>query len=152
MYFSGEETDVHIQTLGCSCSVKLDSACCCISAATPSGWLAVMVTMPSDVTSPNFSSGGSHGRSALPRPEPLCRQNGNRRHLCVRVCVCLKSHTAPFSCHYLFMQQWILSITFSDFLNNARSTVHTRTFGETEQLLMEEEGRKKQKDINNLRA
>lgn len=73
-----------------------------------------MVTMPSDVTSPNFSSGGSHGRSALPRPEPLCRQNGNRRHLCV--CVkCSKSHTAPLPSHYLFMPQWILSITFSGF-------------------------------------
>lgn len=62
-------------------SIKHDLACCCISAATPSGCLAVMVTMPSDVTFPNFSLCGSHGWSALRWPEALHQKNGSRQHL-----------------------------------------------------------------------
>lgn len=65
---------------------------CCISAATPPGCLAVMVTMPSDVTFPNFSSGGSHGQSALPQPQTLRVMKDSRCH--PGACKQLKTHTA----------------------------------------------------------
>ena len=112
-----------------------DLACCCILAATPAGCLAVMVTMPSDVTFPNFSSCGSHGRSAPPRPEPLWKQNCNLHPLtlcacaCVCVCVCLcvcersDTHALHLSCYHLFMQRLISTATFFRFVNNAAASV-----------------------------
>lgn len=54
-----------------------------------------MVTMPSDVTFPNFSSCGSHGHS-LPRPEAISQKNTTL------VCVSTSKHT-----EHLFMLLFI---------------------------------------------
>jgi len=90
----GAHSHINIQTPGCSLfGIKLDLACC-LSAAALSGRLAVMATMPYDVTLPNFSRCGSHGWSALPQPELVFRQNGNRYHL--SLCQCLNTCAAPF--------------------------------------------------------